>query len=117
MSWKQLIVMDASTVVRLQNAFIDRFIEAGAPPDAVMCVNKEPVKDGYRLFFSPAAASLASTILAPYSSTNCVAPDPGDVIVIRRRWPGFGFHYRGPLGKPPSRPGRYLNGRVPTRYR
>lgn len=86
MLWKQITVMDASVVAQLQNAFTERFVEAGAPPDAVMCLNKKPIRDGYHLFFSPAAASLASTILASYSLTDCVAPDPEDVIVLRHRW-------------------------------
>ena len=115
MSWKQITVTDASDVARLQNAFIERFIEAGAPTDAVMCINKEPVRNGYHLFFSPAAALLASSILAVYSLTDCVAPDPGDVIVLRHRWLGTGLDHRGPLRKLRSRPGRHLSGRVPPR--
>src|ERR1700760_4182705 len=86
MSWKQIMVGDASDVARLQNAFIERFIEAGNPTDAVMCINKKPIRNGYHLFFSPAAASLAKDFLARYSSTDCVTPDPGDVIVLRHRW-------------------------------
>src|SRR5690348_14156662 len=68
MSWKQIIVGNAADVARLQNAFIECFIAAGCPTDAVMCMNKKPIRNGYHLFFSPAAASLASHILAQYSS-------------------------------------------------
>ena len=106
MSWKHIIVMDASAVARLQNAFIDRFIEAGSPSDAIMCINKEPIGDGYHLFFSPAAASLVSLTLAPYSLTDCVEPDPADVIILRHRWSGLGSHDRATSPKPRTHPGR-----------
>ena len=81
MSWKQIIVIDTSDRCSTTECVHKTFTKAGTPPDAVMCINKKSVRNRYRLFFSPAAALLASPILAPYSMTDCVAPDPEDTIL------------------------------------
>lgn len=85
MSWKR-VTIDATARAagigsKLQDEFAAIFMAAQAPPAAAMYGNLGATgpRDYY---FSPAAAGLASGLLAAYLAVDCPAPDTRTLVVL-----------------------------------
>jgi hypothetical protein len=92
MLWKRVTLTDADISAghahRLQAAFEERFIAAGAPSAAAMYGNEDVITEGHHFFFSPAAAIIAGSLLSDYTVTDCSEPDSQRVVVLARNETG-----------------------------
>jgi hypothetical protein len=87
MSWKKVTLTNDDIAAggghRLQDAFAERFIAAGAPHDAVMYGNKDVFTERHHFFFSPAAASvIAGSPFTDYKVTDCSEPKLQILVVL-----------------------------------
>lgn len=85
MSWKKIVIAsgahEAITASRLQDEFVEIWMAAGAPPEAVM-YGGMGVRQENDHYFTPAAAALAGALLARYGAVDCDEPDVTGLAIL-----------------------------------